>query len=210
MKITPFLFPNYGYLETKLPSEALEFLKEAIKNKQEKINSTLAGNIGSSHTILDKDDWFFNHVLQTCISHYTHHFGKDCIQTSLTRDCRYALKSMWVNCQKKHQFNPLHNHSGFFSFVVWYKIPFSGESEKNLPFSKHSNIPSASCFEFAYNDVLGRIRNKIFSLSPQDEGTMLFFPATLMHQVYPFYTSDNNRISISGNISLDPEQMLNA
>jgi len=34
---------------------------------------------------------------------------------------------------------------------------------------------------------------------------MLFFPAGLAHQVYPFYGTEEERITISGNISLvDP------
>ena len=32
---------------------------------------------------------------------------------------------------------------------------------------------------------------------------MLFFPAKLMHTVYPFYNCDKERISISGNINFD-------
>jgi hypothetical protein len=35
------------------------------------------------------------------------------------------------------------------------------------------------------------------------EGKMLFFPATLSHSVNPFYTSDDYRISIAGNIGVD-------
>ena len=34
------------------------------------------------------------------------------------------------------------------------------------------------------------------------EGVMLIFPAWLQHMVTPFYTSDDYRISISGNIKL--------
>ena len=32
------------------------------------------------------------------------------------------------------------------------------------------------------------------------EGTIVMFPSWLNHSVYPFYTSDDYRISISGNI----------
>jgi len=39
-------------------------------------------------------------------------------------------------------------------------------------------------------------------MSPDMEGTMLFFPANLKHIVYPFYDCKEERISISGNISL--------
>ena len=38
------------------------------------------------------------------------------------------------------------------------------------------------------------------SLEPEDEGRMLFFPAWLSHQVFPFYGTDKERITISGNI----------
>ena len=33
------------------------------------------------------------------------------------------------------------------------------------------------------------------------EGVMILFPADTAHQVYPFYTSDDYRISISGNLT---------
>ena len=45
-------------------------------------------------------------------------------------------------------------------------------------------------------------------MEASDEGTMLFFPAMLKHQVYPFYNSDEDRISISGNISLSPDKIV--
>ena len=35
------------------------------------------------------------------------------------------------------------------------------------------------------------------------EGHIIMFPANLQHCVYPFYTSDDTRISFSGNILLD-------
>ena len=37
---------------------------------------------------------------------------------------------------------------------------------------------------------------------------MLFFPSKLNHVVYPFYTSNKNRISISGNVALDPQKII--
>ena len=44
-------------------------------------------------------------------------------------------------------------------------------------------------------------------LSPEDEGRILFFPATLQHQVYPFYECEEERVTISGNIRLyDPNR----
>ena len=39
-------------------------------------------------------------------------------------------------------------------------------------------------------------------LEPEDEGKMLFFSSKYHHCVYPFYLSDEERISVSGNIGL--------
>ena len=39
-------------------------------------------------------------------------------------------------------------------------------------------------------------------LDRNSAGKMVIFPATLKHSVYPFYTSDDYRISVSGNFTL--------
>jgi hypothetical protein len=209
LEMKPCVFPNLGYLEIKLPPKVLKFLDDAIKNKQEKKhNPNLAGNIGSSYLIPDKNNWFFDRVMAPCILNYNKFFLGSPEQRYLTKNCRYILHSMWVNYQQKYQFNPVHSHTGVFSFVIWYKIPSSLEKEKKLPFSKHSNSPSSSSFEFIYCNTMGQATTKGFPLSSKDEGTMLFFPSTLMHQVYPFYTSDKDRISIAGNVLLDVEQVV--
>ena len=52
---------------------------------------------------------------------------------------------------------------------------------------------------------LGNIGQLDYNLEPSDEGKMLFFSSKYSHCVYPFYLSNKERISISGNISLDPD-----
>ena len=42
-----------------------------------------------------------------------------------------------------------------------------------------------------------------YELGKEYEGTMLFFPSKLRHEVFPFYNCDEDRISISGNICID-------
>ena len=39
------------------------------------------------------------------------------------------------------------------------------------------------------------------------EGTILFFPSQLQHTVYPFYNCEEDRISISGNIGFNTNQI---
>ena len=47
----------------------------------------------------------------------------------------------------------------------------------------------------SYEDLLN-----MSSSERNDIGKIIFFPSKLNHCVYPFYTSDDTRISISGNI----------
>ena len=39
-------------------------------------------------------------------------------------------------------------------------------------------------------------------LTKKDEGTILLFPSLLNHIVSPFYSSNEKRISVSGNIKM--------
>ena len=108
--------------------------------------------------------------------------------------------------QYKTEFNPYHDHSGVYSFAIWLKIPYDWEDQKKLPQYieiKDKNI-KAGCFEFEYIDTIGDVRNCSYQLSPKNEGTMLFFPARLRHCVYPFFETEEPRISIAGNLSYLP------
>jgi hypothetical protein len=207
-EIKPRYFPNLGWLEIKLSTDILNFLNECIKNKKQKYSYDLAGNIEKSYLLEDKNDWFFKNVLVTCIKKYIKEFSTDVVPTVLTKDCEYVLTKLWVNYQKKTQFNPTHNHFGVFSFVIWIDIPSSFAEESKVKFVKHSNCPVAGHFQFLYTDILGVIAPFDYRLGPPDEGTMLFFPSSLRHQVYPFYTSNKNRVSISGNVALNPEKIV--
>ena len=71
---------------------------------------------------------------------------------------------------------------------------------------KENGSIKASAFELSmptgYDEM---IQSQTYHMSPQEEGKMLFFPATMSHQVYPFYESLEDRISISGNIGIDTD-----
>ena len=102
----------------------------------------------------------------------------------------------WVNYQYQTEFNPEHMHDGITSFVIWMKIPTHHKEQHNLPF--HSK--AASDFQFTYSNILGHTVEYPIFMSPDREGMMMLFPSTLHHQVYPFYNTDEPRISIAGNL----------
>ena len=182
-----------------------EYISNAKENSKS-LKSNLAGNLSSSLVLNDTDNWFFVNTLRHIIGKYKEIFKKSTASNSRSiskNDIPYGLDRLWVNFQKQHEFNPMHNHSGVYSFVVFMKIPTVWKEQCEIPFVKESNSPKASAFEFVYIDIMGNIRPYTYSLDSSFEGIMLFFPAEMMHMVYPFYNCEEERITISGNIVYD-------
>ena len=119
-----------------------------------------------------------------------------------TQQVPIKMRSMWVNYQKQHEFQPVHTHSGLYSFVVFMKIPTRYEDQLKFRHTEKTNSPlCVSNFQFQYINNLGKIETYSYNMSPETEGTILFFPSRLNHTVYPFYQCEEDRITISGNLS---------
>ena len=117
-----------------------------------------------------------------------------------------TLSGLWVNFQQKYEFNPSHNHDGVYSFVIWHKIPYLISDEiKNSP-GKNANKVLAGHFEFNYTNSLGNIWQETLPVDKTWENTICIFPSEMIHSVYPFFTSDEYRITSSGNISLEEQK----
>ena len=71
-----------------------------------------------------------------------------------------------------------------------------------MPNVGESNFKVASKFQFIYNLLDGGISTTQLDIDKTWEGSVIMFPSYLKHQVYPFQTSDEHRISISGNIEI--------
>ena len=200
--------------EIKLPDSIIDYFWKQIevaKNKNIDVKDTLAGNISSSLLLEDPEKVVENDIFPSLERTGAIPFW-DTInqvfsrvwdnQTPLTFQAH--LSTFWVNFQKKYEFNPLHKHLGMFSFVVWMKIPYSWEDEKESPLVKGTtNENAVGNFQVIY-PAGGTIGLTSWQMSPKLEGTMLLFPSNLMHMVNPFYTSDEERITISGNVYYSP------
>ena len=194
---------NLGWIEYKLNNKEMDYVWRCIENKKDNCNSSLAGNITASYDLMDRGDWFWINTLCPLINSYNESFGMNLGDRYPTRAHPYYLSRWWVNYQRQTEFNPFHSHSGIYSFVIWMKIPIDAKQQNKKAIALKSNSPRISHFEISYIDILGKIWNHQYELSKEDEGTMLLFPSALSHQVYPFYDSDEERISISGNIWID-------
>ena len=58
-----------------------------------------------------------------------------------------------------------------------------------------------SNFGFTYQDILGTTKNYYYNMEKDIEGYLVLFPSKLLHLVNPFYDCEDERITISGNIS---------
>lgn len=206
-------FPNIGYISTSLPPEILLEVRKEITEIQNNnyhaspANDVLAGNIEKQFHLV-KSRKIIEPFLISLAWNYTNHwnYSKQVIRTIKSENeyvnINFELDKLWVNFQKKHEFNPIHNHFGVFSFACWIDIPYNLEDEMSLAQVKNSNAKATSCFAFSYTSALGEISVLPIMLDKDREGDMIFFPAQLYHSVFPFYTSDDYRISISGNLAI--------
>lgn len=196
-------FHNMGYLDVTIPTPLFNSLKTecdtALENNKE-MKSGLSGAgvpihkyVEDKNNLKDLEDYLYS-----LVEVYREKFGLDPSDTkTLTNNLPFKMGKPWINYQKKYQFIPKHGHDGIFSYTIWMNIPYNADEEL-----KNGGL-HASTFEFTYFDTQGGIRSDNIQLNKTDNGRMLFFPATMTHQVYPFYTSDDYRVSISGNLLLD-------
>ena len=209
MQIHPQLPPNIGWVHAKLDKNHIDFLWKRIKeSKKNNFKHTLAGNISQSFEIEDTKDYFLKEVLSKLVVEYRRAFGKDPIRNQNLNDDLLKLNGFWANYQYQNEFNPYHHHGGVYSFAIWLKIPYHWKEQNQLPFldGMKDDDKKASIFEFEYTDSLGGIRNYGYRLDPSREGEMLFFPAALRHTVYPFYNTEEPRVSVAGNLWFSREE----
>ena len=57
--------------------------------------------------------------------------------------------------------NPLHDHNGVYSFVIWMKIPTKHFEQNKNPISLKSHTHLISAFQFQYANILGNMRYTI-------------------------------------------------
>jgi hypothetical protein len=210
MNIDQLHFPNYGYSLGKLPDDVLSNIKEEIlvikKNisSKEKIHKNLAGHL-ETQIYLDKTNEIIKPYILDLAVQYITHWSYECeIYKNFPSNepLSFELDKVWVNFQKKYEYNPLHDHCGVFSFVSWIDIPYELKDEMEMSHVTSSNFAMATTFNFVFTNIFGDVQSFPFFVEKQHEGTILFFPSRLKHLVYPFFTSNEYRISISGNLFL--------
>jgi|TARA_A100001011_G_scaffold203807_1_gene212103 hypothetical protein len=123
------------------------------------------------------------------------------VKTWLQHDAQKQLKSFeiikcWIVRQFKNEYNPIHHHSGHVSGVGYLKVP------KHLgDISEKKKINDKGRLTLIHGSV--NLFSKATYVIKPEVGDFYLFPNYLLHTVYPFSDTDEERRSISFNANLD-------
>jgi hypothetical protein len=196
----PLELPNVGVLEAKVPPMVMAAMRAEVDqiqkdfDKGEAANSKLAGNLEREYALNTCRATVEAFILQVAQIYQQKH------TIELSQASRMVLDGLWCNFQKATEFNPNHTHSGLLSFVIWVQVPYDSKQELERSPGRHGTKNIAGCFELLYNNTIGDLATMVVAADRSWEARMLMFPARMAHCVYPFYTSQDYRISVSGNI----------
>ena len=111
---------------------------------------------------------------------------------------KFNLNNSWIVRQFQNEYNPTHWHSGHISGAGFLKVPknLGGHKQK----LKENNYTGGN-LQLIHGSKMF-LCESILTIKPK-VGDFYFFPNYLMHTVYPFSDSDEERRSISFNANID-------
>ena len=189
-------------VKTVIPKEIVSnmnlYVDEIIKDKKklENLNygASLAGNVQQEFRLdvefMKKNNW-------------AEFLGKSC-QKWLAEGHNISIKnfeiiSSWIVRQFKNEYNPIHYHGGHISGVGYLKVPKDmGQTvQKNKKIQHNGNL-------VLIDGSKKFLCNPTYVIRPQ-VGEFYFFPSYMMHVVYPFSDTLEERRSVSFNAKIDDD-----
>lgn len=112
------------------------------------------------------------------------------------------LEDYWVNFMGPGACTPIHSHGGCISWCLWLRVPYMREDELTAaPFIPEGNNING---DFAFHWVTDRgIKTQPMRVDRTWEGTLMMWPAYLHHSVFPYYSTNELRVSVAGNYWFD-------
>lgn len=205
---------------SSVPDEIIKDLNMRAESIAEeyRFNNRLAGQIEKEYRYTDSDVKHYNDLLRPWFKSYvqlfcSHWANSDDVKQldSFQHNLEPELESIWINYQRKNEYNPIHRHSGDISFVIYSDIPeIIYEEEKfgtglgpgSIEFLANLT-PAFMVHDSNTSSLAHRFR---MALMPRDSaafqpttGNILIFPSYLTHHVARFQ-SDVVRTTVAGNV----------
>ncbi len=188
-------------LKTRMPEKMIDqfnkyvdkIVKDREKSKKQDHGDSLVADVTQEikleKEIMDETGW---------LKFLVERIGRWIDIEQKQRITEMKMITTWVVRQFKNEFNPTHWHEGHISGAGFLKVP------KNLGEFSQSK-PSNTYQGGNLNLVHGQrafLNKSTYHIFPK-VGDLYIFPNYLMHHVYPFKNSDEERRSISFNVRID-------
>ena len=185
----------------KIPNDLIEILNSYVdkiisdekKTKDLDLGSTLEGSVTQELKL--ENDFITSSGYHKFLSDSVYTWVKLSVNKEIKK---FDLINSWVVRQFQNEYNPIHYHGGHVSGVGYLKLPKSlGKSLQN----KKNNFNGKLDLVHGSRQFLSE---SSFVVTPEI-GYFYFFPHYLMHTVYPFNGSQDERRSVSFNAKIDEE-----
>ena len=173
------------------------YIDEIIKNKERSkeldIGERLVGDVTQEfeieQKIMQESGW--GQFLSNCVSKWIE------IETK-SKITKFQILKSWVVRQFENEYNPTHWHSGHISGAGFLKVP--SNLGKNKQHKEKINYKGGN-LQLMHGSRMF-LSHSTMNIVPKI-GDFYFFPNYLMHHVYPFKDSKEERRSISFNAKID-------
>jgi len=194
--ITPF---GPSIAKVKIPEKIIKTINDHVDEVRasEKISKkvdagkNLIGNVSQeinlSAEIIKESGWL------TFLGNATKAWIKSIVKKEITK---FNVNSSWVVSQYANEYNPVHWHSGHISGAGFLKVPSTfGETFQKDKRNLNGQLTLIHGQRAFMSDAQFKIEPVV--------GDFYIFPHYLMHTVYPFKDTDEERRSISFNAVVD-------
>ncbi len=115
---------------------------------------------------------------------------------------KFQIIKSWIVRQFKNEYNPIHYHTGNISGVGYLKVPSTmGETQqKNKTINNNGKL-------ILIDGSKKMFCSPTYTITPK-VGDFYLFPSYLMHTVYPFSDTEEERRSVSFNAIIDEQSSM--
>ena len=188
-------------LKVSIPKPIIDNLNNYIdkiildkkKSKELDIGERLVGDVTQEfeleQKIMQESGW--GQFLSNCVSKWIELETKNKIT-------KFQILKSWVVRQYENEYNPTHWHSGHISGAGFLKVP--SNLGKNTQDKKQISYKGGA-LQLMHGSRMF-LSHSTYNIVPK-VGDFYFFPNYLMHHVYPFKNTKEERRSISFNAKID-------
>ena len=202
-KVNFEIFKRFGpsILKIKIPQNIIDNLNNHVdqiisddkKIQKQNLGESLVGDVTQEffleQDIMEKTGW--GNFLASCVSNWIYME----IKKKITK---FTIRKSWIVRQFKNEYNPTHWHSGHISGAGFLKVPNTfGKHVQN----KENRVYRGGNLQLIHGSKMF-LCESTFTIVPK-VGDFYFFPNYMMHTVFPFKDTNEERRSISFNADID-------